>query len=173
MNAVVAVECVCAAAQSWDGLHEEGGENRGQIPATVLRECGITDPEPWCAALVHRIGRTALWDQATKKTAWPAPATASCKALGQWADHHGVLVATPARGRVFLLYEAKLARFGHTGFVLGTAADATGHWLTFDGNTNDDGSREGWKACYKLRRWGPKDRFIDWARLLPVDKLAA
>jgi len=161
------VECVLAAAQSWDGLHEEGGENKGQVPATCLKECGLTDPEPWCAALVRRIGRTALWNQPTKTTKWPVIANASCKALGQWAAKKGVLVQTPARGHVFLLYESKLGRFGHTGFVLGPAADATGHWLTFEGNTNDDGSREGWKACYRERKWGPNDRFIDWVSLIP------
>jgi hypothetical protein len=165
----VDIERVLAAAQSWDGLHEEGGENKGQIPATCLAECSITDPEPWCAALVRRIGRTALWDEVHKTTRWPVIANASCKALGQWAEHRGVLVDKPARGHVFLLWESSLGRFGHTGFVLleDTPA-APGHALTFEGNTNTDGSREGWKACYKHRLWGPHDRFINWAALMPV-----
>jgi hypothetical protein len=156
---VTAVDIVLGSAQTWEGLTEQGGENKGIVPKLCLADVGLAEGYPWCAAFVTHIGKRALWDYSAGKSTWPVLANGSCKALGQWASAKNILVDTPARGRIFLLYEPSLKRFGHTGFCL----DET---HTLEGNTNDDGSREGWKVCHKTRKWSVNDRFIDWAQLI-------
>jgi hypothetical protein len=81
-----------------------------------------------------------------------------------------VLRNVPAEGDVFLLYSPKLRRFAHTGVVvsvdqcIGSARDAVYVCTTLEGNTNEDGSREGRMTLRKTRRFSPAngDQFIHW-----------
>lgn len=166
---------IVAAASAFVGLGEDGSrDNRGQMVELFLREVRQPPGQPWCAAFVHHVGYWSHYDHATRRSRWPLPATASCYELGAFALVRGILVKQPRVGDVFLLHGAPQKRFVHTGIVVsveGTYPTAAGDTLcactTVEGNTNDDGSREGWCTLRKVRRFSVNegDRFIRWTDL--------
>jgi hypothetical protein len=94
--------------------------------------------------------------------------------LGEYARTRGILRSEPQDGDVFLLWNAKLGRFAHTGVVArirGTGATTgTEPWFecdTIEGNTDAGGSREGDGVMRSVRRFYPKagDRFVRWVEL--------
>src|SRR5688500_1060182 len=113
------------------------------------------------------------FDHAVGRSSWPLPATASCYVLGEFAQRREVLVKEPRAGDVFLQYNSILRRFAHTGIVVRVDAErVTGgeKWYectTIEGNTNEDGSREGEGVYCRTRRLYPGvgDRFVRWADL--------
>lgn len=101
---------------------------------------------PWCAAFVaFKIHQAAK--QMGIKSRWPkAPWAASCDAVYRWALRNGLILAKPEPGCVFLV--GSPADYTHMGFVervRGMMCD------TLEGNTNDDGSREGYEVCARSR----------------------
>ena len=134
-----------------------------------LRGVGLQAGAPWCAAFIHHIGHWSQFDTERSTTAWPLPATGSCQLLGDFAAKHSVLVSHPWRGDACLLYSTSLGRFAHTGIVLDVRETASAFLcITIEGNTNDDGSRDGRKSCLKRRVFGKADGhvFIRWTNLL-------
>lgn len=163
-----------AAAAVLVGLREEGGDNHGPMVELFLR--GVSQPpgQPWCAAFVHHVGYWSHFESVGNQSSWPLPPTASCYELGAFARSRGILKRVPLAGDVFLLFSPAHARFAHTGVVVRVRATggSTGAepWFdcdTIEGNTNDDGGREGWGVLRKVRRFYPMggDRFIRWADL--------
>jgi hypothetical protein len=163
----LAIEQVLAAARALEGVAEEPkNSNAGQMVERFLRLVGLSKGNPWCAAFVSFVGHHGLYDPQTKKSAWPLPLTGGCTVLGEYALKHKVLDTTPERGDVFLLWHTVdgVQRFAHTGFVVAVLED--GSCLTLEGNTNSDGSREGWLSTYKTRHFGANDRFVRWSTLV-------
>jgi hypothetical protein len=163
-----------AAAASLVGVREEGGNNRGPMIELFLR--GVKQPpgQPWCAAFVHHVGYWSHFDYGVERSSWPLPATASCYMLGANAKERGVLREEPEDGDVFLLWNAQLVRFAHTGVVARVREEGEtpgkSAWFdcdTIEGNTDLGGSREGDGVMRRVRRFYPKagDRFIRWADL--------
>ena len=134
---------------------ERGGDNRGWEVEAILQSVGLAPGNPWCAAWVYWTGRYALG------TKWPLPRTGSCAALGDYGKQKGLLLTRPAEGDVFLLWSPSLNRFHHTGFV--TKALSGDRYCTVEGNTNDDGSVNGWGVLERQRRMADSDRFLRWA----------
>jgi hypothetical protein len=169
-----------AAAASLVGVREEGGTNRGQMIDLFLRGVNRQPGEPWCAAFVHHVGYWSHFASGAKRSGWPLPPTASCKALAQYAREQQVLRKEPHDGDVFLLWHAPIAQFAHTGIVervrdLGAMEGGT-EWFdcdTIEGNSDAGDSRDGDGATTgvvrRVRRFyatEPKgDRFIRWADL--------
>lgn len=162
-----------AAANSFVGLIEEGGDNRGQMVERFLANVHQPPGEPWCAAFVYHVGYHSHYSHGSKMSSWPLPATASCYELGLFAERKAVLVQWPEVGDVFLKYNKTLGRFAHTGIVVSVDAgdpleDMGVHvCTTVEGNTNDDGSRNGNATLRKVRRFVTLegDRFIRWVNL--------
>jgi hypothetical protein len=170
-----------AAATSFVGIGEEGGDNRGQVVELFLRQVRQPPGQPWCAAFVHHVGYWSHYEHATRRSSWPLPATASCWELGHFAAARAILRTEPQVGDVFLVHSRTLKRFAHTGVVASVErALATPNGenayvcLTVEGNTNDDGSREGRATLCRTRRFSTSngDRFIRWAELMPKVKAA-
>ena len=171
-----------AAATSFVGIGEEGCNNRGQVVELFLREVRQPPGQPWCAAFVHHVGFWSHWDHAVAKSSWPLPATASCWELGEFARVRGILLKDPQPGDVFLVFSKQFQRFAHTGVVAAVnrvlatpAGDTAYEATTIEGNTSDDGSREGRTTLVRTRRLSIRagDRFIRWADLAqPVAKAA-
>lgn len=151
-----AVELVLHVARATVGAGEVGGPNAGPFVERCQKITGNKPPDPWCASFVAMVGVEALGAD------WPVPKTASCTALGEWAKAQGALYTSPLVGDIFLLHFASLGRFAHTGFIL-TASDLP---RTIEGNTNVDGSREGWLVAERTRRFGLNDRFVRWTKVL-------
>lgn len=163
-----------AAANAFVGLGEDGADNRGQMVELFLREVRQPPGQPWCAAFVHHVGYWSHFDNVTRKTSWPLPATASCYELGKFALDHKVLTRDPHIGDVFLVYSKDHKRFAHTGVIVSingeyrTAGDGMVFTCTtVEGNTNDDGSANGYTTLRRPRSFNTfvGDRFIRWPEL--------
>lgn len=157
----LAVLRIAFAFRNWG---EVGGENTGQAVRQFLKLAGLNEAAPWCEAFVSYCGHFGCLDVLTGTSAWPLPLTASCYQAGEAARTKGVLMQEPEPGDQFLLYYDSKGRFGHTGFLVAKNADGT--WRTIEGNTNEEGSREGDRVLMKRRTFGPKDRFVRWNRLV-------
>lgn len=150
-------ELVLRVAAATEGAAEVGA-NAGPYVERVLKRTGVPKGNPWCAAYVADVGVCALGDR------WPLPKTAACLQLGEFARRKTILNEKPMPGDVFLLWYPKLGRFAHTGFVTDVVDSNT--VKTIEGNTNADGSRDGWLVARKTRDIGPNDRFVRWSLLV-------
>lgn len=151
------IDAVIAEAKRYVGVMEKPlGSNRGLEVDYWLKEAGVPLGLPWCAAFMGQVGRQALGAR------WPLPRTALVGALHQWAVLRNVCNSTPQPGDLFLMWEPD--GFHHTGLV--TAVDADGaHYATIEGNTNDDGSREGVGVFARRRARVLPDRYVRWAEV--------
>jgi len=162
-----------AAASAFVGIGEQGGENRGQVVETFLKEVDLPAGLPWCAAFVHHVGYWSHYDFVARRSSWPLPRTASCWELGDFARRNGLLEKEPLPGDVFLLYDQKLKRFAHTGIVVSVKVkhaigdrDCLVTCTSIEGNTNEQGEREGTTTrCREDRTINTYtgDRFIRWS----------
>jgi hypothetical protein len=110
--------------------------------------------QPFAAMARHRNGLAwcATFQVAgARQTGLQLPSgadTASC-ALNEAAYKRAHrLSTTPHVGSVFFVYFPSLQRVAHTGVVWKIAA---GRVHTIEGNSNDDGSREGYEVCLRTR----------------------
>jgi peptidoglycan hydrolase-like protein with peptidoglycan-binding domain len=131
---------------------EEGGQNAG--PWVRLYTQGREgDPYPWCAGFATFCLSQAC---ATLGVAMPIPRTLSCDDMARHAG--GRLLAQPRaaqRSRItpgsFFLRLAGPGegfKYAHTGIVVDADAET---FKTIEGNTNDDGSYEGYEVCARVR----------------------
>ena len=170
-----------STASAFVGLREQGGNNRGLLIEMFLG--GVKQPpgQPWCAAFVHHVGFWSHFDHAAGRSSWPLPATASCYVLGEFTSRRRVLMKEPMAGDVFLQYSGILRRFAHTGIVVKvdavrvTSGEKWYECTTIEGNTNEDGGREGDGVHCRTRRLYPAlgDRFVRWVELESRDQSAA
>jgi hypothetical protein len=151
-----------AEAKRYIGVTEQpANSNRGLCIDYWVREAGL-DPAggfPWCAAFVGQIGRQAVGYR------WPAPRTAGVMTLVAWAAAKGLISKTGAGGDLFVLWSESLQRFAHVGLVTNFNV-TTNEYDTVEGNTNNDGSREGFGVFARHRTLHPRDRFIRWEAAL-------
>lgn len=153
---------VVAVARQHLAVHprEVGGQNRG--PWVRLYMSGHEGNEwPWCAGFVSFVIRQAC---AELGTGLPFPKTYSCDVLATQGRDRGLFVrgkdvaaataqATLPPGTVFL--NRRVANdWTHTGFVLDAGRET---FTTIEGNTNDEGSREGYEVCARTRGYGARD----------------
>ena len=138
----------------WENLGVEEiprGSNWGKYVKQYLASVGIKYPAAWCAAFVYfRIKKAAKeLDIETKFIR-----TASCQAIYQWAKKYGYILDKPWDGCVFLQWNKELHRYAHTGFVKSYDSN-TNTFISIEGNSNSDGSREGYCVCSNTRKVTP------------------
>ncbi len=139
---------------------EIGGQNRG--PWVRLYMDGNEGPDwPWCAGFASFILKQACQ---TLGVPLPIKTSVSCDVLAEQAKQKGVFL-TEAKacnrkliepGSLFLVSRTE-TDWVHTGIVLKADADA---FNTIEGNTNDDGSREGYEVCKRIRGYQKKDFIV-------------
>lgn len=141
--------CRCGEQHIAEKPREIGGENRG--PWVRLYLHGEEGPEwPWCAGFVSYVV-----SQAAGQRSIPFAPSPSCDQLAQNAHAAGLFrsgdtlaEADIKPGTVFLVRRQTSSGWHHTGIVVSaTAATLT----TIEGNTNDNGSREGYEAIRRFR----------------------
>lgn len=162
-------DAILAAAYEHDVLkvRETDGPNDSPRIREYLKSVGISFPAPWCAAFV-------TWCLVVKagysRRDLPIKAASTC-AWAAWAKNKGLLsneVAVAKRGDLFVWCEKGL---GHIGFIIESKKFAGTWWLrTIEGNSNEDGSREGTMVTRRgtqgkmfplgWRRWTSKMRII-------------
>jgi hypothetical protein len=155
-------QVVMDAAKVHLGQHpvEIGGQNRG--PWVRLYMEGREGAEwAWCAGFVTFVVRQAV---ELMNRQMPIAGSFSCDSLASQGRDAGLFVAereaTPGLvrpGAIFLVRRTP-TDWTHTGFV--TEFEPTA-FDTIEGNTNDDGHREGFEVCARSR--GLKDK--DFVRL--------
>ena len=139
---------------------EEGGQNAG--PWVRLYTQGREgDAFPWCAGF-----STFCLSQAcqTLGVALPIPRTLSCDDMARHAGGRLLTQPPPSHrsritpGSFFLRLAAhgEPFKYGHTGIVVEADGDT---FKTIEGNTNDDGSFEGYEVCARVRGY-PNIDFI-------------
>ncbi len=139
---------------------ETGGQNCG--PWVRLYMKGNDGASwAWCAGFV-----VFLLEQARQTLGVPMPIAGSfsCDSLSSQAAAAGIFVAERnARpgaippGSIFLVRRTS-SDWTHTGIVVSSGPEA---FDTIEGNTNDDGSRDGFEVCARTRGYADKD-FIVW-----------
>ena len=151
-------DAVLTYAQTHLAAHprEIGGQNRGPWVRLYMKGNEGT-PWAWCAGFV-----TFLLKQATESLhiSMPIRGSFSCDSLAAQARDAGLFVSEsnvdanslPA-GSIFLVRRTR-TDWTHTGLV----TDAhTAAFDTIEGNTNDDGHREGYEVCSRSRDYVKKD----------------
>jgi hypothetical protein len=139
---------------------EIGGENRG--PWVRLYMGGNEGPDwPWCAGFATWILRQA--SQTLGRTA-PHPYAFGCDYLAGKAEAAGTFLrpkttaefASVKPGYLFLIPKTSY-RWQHVGIVEAVGTDTI---TTIEGNTNENGSPEGYEVCRRTRALAGKDFLI-------------
>lgn len=140
-----------SVAQSQVGYCEEGGNNRGYHVEKYLRSVGFEGGYAWCSAFVAWCLNVCVVNHSV--TAW-SPTAVSRNVI--WERGKG---ETPEAGNVFGIYYNSKGRVGHAGFVEKWGKK---YAHTIEGNTNEEGSREGdcvlrkyrhHSMIYRVSRW--------------------
>lgn len=136
---------------------EIGGQNHG--PWVRLYMKGKEgEAWPWCAGFVCFCLKQAC---DTLGVTMPITASFSCDSLAASAkDHAQFLNESEATERSqitvgsLFLNRRMAGDWTHTGIVVRTSKE---FFHTIEGNTNDDGSREGYEVCARIRGYGNTD----------------
>ncbi len=155
--------------------HEIGGSNRGPW---VRLYCGGNDgPEwAWCAGFVTLVMQQAYFYRDEKT---PIKGSVSCDSLAaQGKEKHLFITESQVRknkiswsdfgGSCLFLRRRTNTDWTHTGIA--TTADGSGNDLVFhtiEGNTNDEGIREGFEACERKRSFTGST--YDFVSFIPID----
>lgn len=124
------------------GVTEATGNNDGVAVESYLRSVGLGKGYAWCMAFVYWCAK-----QAAKKLNLANPLKATGGVLDEWQSNRGKHVAVPVPGSIFIMKHPTGGY--HTGIVTGVFPGGSLH--TIEGNTNDNGSREGTTVLRKTR----------------------
>lgn len=126
------------------------GSNAGTDVEKFLSSVGLGKGYSWCMAFVY-------WNviQACLKLNVSNPLLKTGGVLAQYNSPKNKKFVIPQSGDIFIMDFGKGT--GHTGIVEYVLND-TIH--TIEGNTNDDGSREGYEVCRRVRKTASIKGFI-------------
>ncbi len=132
---------VIEVAKTQIGLEEiPKGSNWGVNVKKYLASVGIDFPASWCMAFVYFCVSEACKANGSKNSLVKTGGV-----LNQWSNVNSALkVKTPQPGDIFNMDFG--GGHGHTGFVEKVEGDRI---QTIEGNSNADGSREGYEVCRK------------------------
>ncbi|WP_341966189.1 CHAP domain-containing protein [Flavobacterium psychrophilum] len=117
------------------------GRNAGPEVEIYLKSVGLGQGYSWCMAFVY-------WcvNQSAVKTGFKNPLKKTGGVMDQYNSRPLLCTHLPQAGDVFIMDFGK--GLGHTGIVEKVIEKTI---YTIEGNTNDDGSREGYKVCRRKR----------------------
>jgi len=149
-------EKVLSIAASQIGVEEHPkGSNWGPQVSEYLKSVGIGFPASWCLAFVY-------WchEKAAKELGCSNMMAKTGGVLNEWNKRKdNFSVTKPEPGDVFIIDFGK--GLGHTGIVESVEGEFVN---TIEGNTNDEGSREGYEVC---RRKRPISKMKGFLRFVP------
>ena len=131
-------------AQSQNGVTEKPkNSNAGPEVEIYLKSVGLGKGYAWCMAFVY-------WCvlQSSIKLNVVNPLKKTGGVLDQFNFCKKMIVKTPKPGYIFIMDFGH--GVGHTGFV--DKILPNGQIQTIEGNTNDDGSREGYEVAIRIRK---------------------
>jgi hypothetical protein len=132
------------------------GSNRGPRVDDYQRATWLkpADWGPWCAAFVCFVVMRAMMagKEAGARYTFNRPLTAGAFDLERWSLSQDDSTKTLKRpGSDILPGDILIYTFSHVGIAL-TAPDKSGRVIAIEGNSNDDGSREGFEVVNHSRR---------------------
>jgi hypothetical protein len=138
---------------------EIGGQNRGPWVRLYMRGGEGTD-RPWCAGFV-----SFLLHQASESLNVEVPVSgwSSCDYLAAQAQRHGFFVSEIAARGILLppgsifVSRASDTDWDHTGVIVDSDPLTL---TTIEGNTNDEGSREGYEVAMRTRSYSNRDFIV-------------
>jgi Putative peptidoglycan binding domain len=138
---------------------EVGGQNKGPWVRYFMDD-NEGDSYPWCAGFVTYLLRQASKDLSISSA---ITRTYSCDILGEKARNSNTLIkgsigdlSKVKPGHIFLVRKTN-TDWTHTGIVIEMYPN---YCVTIEGNTNDEGSREGYEVCKRTRAFGSLDFII-------------
>lgn len=147
------MSAIAEHAAGFVGLEETPrGSNRSPLIDDWNERVGDDLGSPWCAAFAWCMGQDVYGSR------WETKRTGSVQELYSWAVANGRILADPVPDALMCVYHTDLNRYAHVGIVEDVKAD--GSFSTIEGNTNADGSREGYAVCRHLHVPGPKLAFV-------------
>lgn len=140
-------------AQSQEGVQEvPKNSNAGPDVENYLKSVGLGKGYAWCMAFVYWCVRRAAIDLNKQ-----IPLIKTAGVLRQWNETKPTQkFSMPRPGDIFIMDFGKGQ--GHTGFVVEVYQNGT--IKTIEGNTNDEGSREGYEVAYRTRKISAMKGFI-------------
>lgn len=117
------------------------GSNWGPDVKKYLNSVGINFPAPWCMAFVYW-----CFSEAADRMAVKNPLVKTGGVMHHWNNAPKFRVVHPEPGDVFIMDYSK--GLGHTGIVEKVKDSFI---VGVEGNTNDEGSREGFEVCDRER----------------------
>lgn len=138
---------------------KEHGSNTGEVVDAVNRHTLGHSGEPWCATVQDFCADTSAKVHQTKV---PLDIGASASDLHRRAEKAGRLIPLEQvkRGHLFIVPGGGTG-WRHVGMVLQHLPN--GRIRTCEGNTNDDGSADGYEMCIRTRKAAGL-AFVDWSR---------
>lgn len=115
--------------------------NSGPEVEIYLKSVGLTRGYSWCMAFIYWCAQNA-----SAQTKIKNPLKKTGGVLDQYNSSPLLVKTTPEVGDIFILDLGK--GLGHTGIVEKVENNII---YTIEGNTNDTGSREGYKVCRRKR----------------------
>ncbi|PXY44520.1 CHAP domain-containing protein [Flavobacterium hydrophilum] len=115
--------------------------NAGPAVEKYLKSVGLGKGYAWCMAFVYWCTK-----EASLQLAIANPLTKTAGVLAMLNFEKDLVVKEPQPGDIFIMDFGKGQ--GHTGIVEKVDKNII---HTIEGNTNDDGSREGYKVCRRIR----------------------
>ena len=150
----------CASQHLREHPREVGGQNKG--PWVRLYMDGM-EGEPWCAGFVSYLVKQAA---ELVKIEPPIGGSVSCaelarqaKAAGLFSGEYSSFNRCPAAGSITLA-KTLANRYYHCGVVVSSAEHT---FESIEGNSNDNGSAEGFEVVRKIHAYGDRYDFIVWA----------
>lgn len=135
-------------ARKYIGTEEQPiGSNRGPLIDRWNTNVNAPIGSFWCASFVSGV---ALEWETKSGLDWPLCFSADCDVWLSVAKKHGVLQRSPQAGDLMLLVKTfsngRQDAF-HIGIVEGV--DENGIWKSIEGNSNNDGSRNGYEVAHR------------------------
>jgi hypothetical protein len=116
--------------------------NSGPAVEKYLKSVGLGKGYSWCMAFMYWCTK-----EASTQLNILNPLTKTAGVLAMYNSEKDLLVTEPQPGDIFIMDFGKGQ--GHTGIVEKAEKNII---HTIEGNTNDDGSREGYKVCRRQRK---------------------
>jgi hypothetical protein len=135
-------------ADYWKTQEYPIGSNKGPRVDEFLRVARSVPGEPWCAAFV-------FWCLVKAGSVCKVPYPASVVSWVSWAKARERYQREPARARL-----GYFDRLSET-HIFWISAVQGPDVLTIEGNTNNDGSREGYEVARRVRQIASISGFID------------
>lgn len=149
-----------------EGVREETPNDSPAI-RQYLQEANIAEPAPWCAAFVNWCAKQAAVKKGVESPLEAVELEAYVPSYRQHGEAQGWVVPASevAPGDLFLLYHRTKGRYAHIGFVHRPPSGSTGRtYKTVEGNTNEEGLREGVAVMARQRTVSTETLFMAWGR---------